>query len=235
MTASVRTFLLVSCAALIGVTGSAYPQTMYRCGKSFQDRPCDSAQPGQVMGRSAAPVVAPASGSNSPAVPGTGAGAAQCAERGIAAQKIKWEREAGMSEQAQLSLPKSNAQRQLIVDVYQRQGSAPQIRAAVEADCIKENERQAQAAALSIAAAKLLEQNPPLPAVPRVTAEASNRTVAEPMVAAQDVSRRDRCADLQRSADGVRERQRVGGGGARMDALNRERQEIDKRLGDAGC
>lgn len=235
MTAIVRTFLLVSCAALIGVAGSAYPQTMYRCGKSFQDRPCDSGQPGQAIGRSAAPAVATASGGNSPAVQGTGSGAAQCAERGIAAQKIKWEREAGMSEQAQLSSPKSDAQRQLIVDVYQRQGSAPQIRAAVEADCIKENERQAQAAALSIAAAKLLQQNPPPPAVPRIAADVPNRSVTEPVVAAQDLSRRDRCAELQRSADSVRERQRAGGSGARMDALNRERQEIDKRLGDAGC
>ncbi len=237
MTLILRKFLLATCAALVGVAGNAYPQTMYRCGKSLQDRPCDISQPGQAIGRTTAPAdtaTQVGSGATTAARSGTAGGDAQCAQRGVEAQKIKWEREAGMTEQAQLSLPKSNAQRQLISDVYQRQGSAPQIRAAIEADCIKDNERRAQAAAMIEAASKLLPQNSPPSSAAPVTA-ASNADVAKQKIAVDDTSRIARCADLQRSADSVRERQRTGGSISTMEALSREQQKVDKSRSDAGC
>lgn len=233
MTRPVSKLLLVTCVALIGVAGNAYPQTMYRCGKSLQDRPCDAGQSGQAIGRTSAPAEGVASKTAGKSV--TASSDAQCAQRGIDAQKIKWEKEAGMTEQAQLSLPKDGAQRQLISDVYQRQGSAPQIRAAVEADCIKENERQAQAAAVIAAAAKLLPQNSPSPSASPVVVTMPSGNLTSQKATDDSTSRVARCAYLQRSADDLRERQRIGGSSSTMDALNRERQQIDRSISETGC
>lgn len=232
MTQTIQNLLLVICSTLIGVAGSAHSQTMYRCGKSLQDRPCDIGQPGQAIGRTSAPSEATASTSaDRPAITN---GDAQCAQRGIDAQKIKWEREAGMTEQAQLSSPKYASQRQLISEVYQRQGSAPQIRAAVEADCIKEKERRAQAAALIDAAAKLLPQTPTQPSAPPVAAISSG-DLATKKVTGDDSARLKRCANFQQSADSLRDRQRRGGTISTMDALNREQRILDKDRSEAGC
>jgi hypothetical protein len=234
-----RQIFFVVCMAQIGVANNVYSQTMYRCGKTFQDRPCDSGQTGQAIGRAtsaADPAIAGGSSAGQPMRAGGEIAAAQCAQRGIDAQKIKWEREAGMTKEAQLSLPKSSDERRLIADVYMRQGSAPQIRAAVESDCLKDAERRAQAAALMMEAGKLLvDQNPSPPPATRVTADVPSTATAQPQVDLKEESRKGQCADLQRSADGVRQRQRTGGSGASMEALNRERQGIDQRLRDAGC
>lgn len=107
---------------------------MYRCGNAYQDRPCEG-EPGKVIG------------SGSPSSSSSGS-YAECNLRGEKAQKISWIRETGVMEEKQLASAKSYADKKLIQEVYQRRGTAVEIRAAVEADCRDEKDRAAQAAGL---------------------------------------------------------------------------------------
>jgi hypothetical protein len=141
------------CAAL-ALCGAAHAQkNLFRCGNSYQDRPC-ATEPGKVIGKSGAPAATP---------PATGATPATvdlaCTRRGAQAQKIMWAREAGATAETQLATAATPADRKLVADVYDRRGSSVEVRAAIEADCSAEKARNAQAAALMEAAAKLQGQD----------------------------------------------------------------------------
>ena len=126
-------------------------QTMYRCGNAYQDHPCGGGQAGKVIGVGSSPNAASTAAAASRV-------SAQCSQRGIAAQKIKWIREAGETQQQQLAAASGSADRSLVADVYSRQGTSVEVRAAVEADCMAEQDRAAQAAALLEAANRLQER-----------------------------------------------------------------------------
>lgn len=107
---------------------------LYRCGNAYQDRPC-AGEVGKVV--------------SSGAAPSGGSGVTpECVQRGEKAQKVAWIRETGVMEEKQLAGAKSAFDRSVIQEVYQRRGTAVEIRAAVEADCRDAKERAAQAAAL---------------------------------------------------------------------------------------
>jgi hypothetical protein len=117
---------------------------VYRCGKVYQDRPCEGAQPGKAMtGLGASPKAADSSPAASP---GTAANPV-CVRRGTDSQKIVWSREAGATEEKLLSEESNAARRQLISDVYRVRGTAPQVRARIEAECHAEMAEKARAAA----------------------------------------------------------------------------------------
>lgn len=132
---AVRLGLLVAAA-------SAGAQTMYRCGSVYQDRPCANAQDSRVIGR------------GQPAEPGAAAPAvdAECAARGEVAQRIMWRREAGMTAAEQRSVHREHVL--ILDDVYRRRGTSVEVRRAVEADCVAEKTRSAEAALIE-AMAKL--------------------------------------------------------------------------------
>jgi hypothetical protein len=76
-----------------------------------------------------------------------------CRQRALAAEKIRWAKEGGRTlEQAQDADP---ANRVFLQNVYERPGSAAEVRLAVEADCREEQRRAEEAARLSAAAAAL--------------------------------------------------------------------------------
>ena len=68
----------------------------------------------------------------------------ECTLRGEKAQKISWIRETGALMERQLAGAKSPAEKKLIQDVYQKRGTAVEVRAAVETDCREEKERMAR-------------------------------------------------------------------------------------------
>lgn len=111
------------------LTAPASAQTMFRCGNTYQDKPCDGGQAGKVIGNTRMPQTAAASAD--PA----------CARRGAEAQKIKWGREAGRTEEVALAAAGSEDQRKLVSDVYSRGGTSSDLRAAIEADCAAEKEK----------------------------------------------------------------------------------------------
>lgn len=128
-------------SALLCTALPASAQKMYRCGSVYQDRPCASGTESKTLSGGGVPT---ATASAASAV----AADAECTKRGSAAQKIKWVREAGKTEEQQLVGATSQYDRDLIADVYQRQGTSGQVRAAIEADCMQAKQRAAQAAAL---------------------------------------------------------------------------------------
>ena len=78
--------------AAMALCAPAEAQTMYKCGRQYQDRPCDAGQQGKVVGGAAPSQAAPKPGAD-----------AECAQRGSAALNIIWAREGGATAERQLS------------------------------------------------------------------------------------------------------------------------------------
>lgn len=110
------------------LTQPALAQTLYRCGNTYQDKPC-SGQAGKV-------VTVLKSGEAGP-----GLVDAQCSRRGSDAQKLMWARETGALESDMAAKAKTASERELVAVVYRQNGSSAQVRQAVEAACIAEKER----------------------------------------------------------------------------------------------
>ena len=222
--------LLLTLALACGAA-SAWSQTMYRCGNAYQDHPCSGGQQGRVIGTAAGPEAARASASSPQ-------GSAQCAQRGIAAQKIKWMREAGRTQQEQSAAGGADAN--LIADVYNRQGSSTQVRAAVEADCNADQERAAQAAALVDAASKLKAGSASAAARPAASASQGGAAPQQPATdktAANDAADRLRtCQQLINQRNDISNRQRAAGNSASsMASLQQQYLEAGERMRAAGC
>ncbi len=216
----------IACSAL-----PASAQTMYRCGNAFQDHPCASGQAGQAIGTNASPAAARPSGP-APRL------SAECAQRGIAAQKIKWMRDAGKTQQDQLAAAGQD-QQDLIADVYRRQGTSVQVRAAIEDDCMAEQERTAQASALLAAANRAKGGSGPAAppgndsvATAPTSAPPSARNMAEANAAA---SKKATCQQLNSALEDVRSRQRSGGDVGIMETLRQQASDLANRRRAAGC
>lgn len=117
---------------LMACMGAAMAQTLYRCGNSYQDKPCANGQQGKVItvlkGADASPV---------------SLNDAKCSQRGQEAQKLMWARESGVLEADMLAKAKSASERDLVGTVYRQRGSSAQVRQAVEAACVAEKDRAA--------------------------------------------------------------------------------------------
>lgn len=119
---------------------------MFRCGSSYQDRPCDAGQPAKVINSSgvardqkpttlppASPLVATGA-----AVAPVGAAKvdAECAALGNRAKQVVWAKESGKTAEVQLAAATTEGDRRLIADVFNRRGSSLEVRQAVETDCM---------------------------------------------------------------------------------------------------
>jgi hypothetical protein len=233
-----KTLALIGAVAFMWPILNAQAQKMYRCGNSFQDLPCAGAQQGKVVGNVGTPT----------ATASTPVKDVQCTRRGAEALKIVWMRDNGASKERQISDLNSNSAfagnreegRQLVESVYSRRGSAPEVRAAIEAECIAEKERFAQAAALAAAAMRLQGGSPAAPTGPSGGAgepdlsklEARQR---EEITANEEAFKKSRCADLANQYESLRSRERAGGSIGTMDRLNDQRRALDQRKQSEGC
>lgn len=218
--------LLLAGAFLLNGTVSA----QYRCGKVYQDTPCEG------QGKSGGAITSSSVHEVRPSAAASGKDE-YCTRRGLAAQKIKWGRESGLTAETQLSATSDPEEKRLISDVYRRSGNSIEVRNAVEADCLAEKERAAQAAALIAAAAKL-QGNPPAQPQPLSASAASSGTASQKQDSssnAEQVAMQNRCRNLNAERDRIVGQQRAGGGAAHMESLNRQRQQMDKNIRDAGC
>jgi hypothetical protein len=226
--------------AAMALCASVGAQTMYKCGRQYQDRPCDAGQQGKVMGGAAPSQPAPKAGAD-----------AECAQRGSAALIVVWAREGGATAERQLSdievkntSPSKKAEeRKLVQDVYQKRGSAPEIRAAIEADCAVEKEKAAQAAALAAAAARLQgDIQPAAPVTPATSSGPSDQDLKaaeerrrQEMAANEAERKRRQCASLNADLERNRSSQRASGSIASMEKLNEQRRRIEGQVREAGC
>lgn len=224
------TLTIITTGLFLMLYASAQAQTMYRCGNVYQDRPCAD-QPGRVIGNNTKASPPP----TELAIDG------ECSQRGAAALKIVWARESGRTEEMQLSSSTHPGERKLISDVYRKRGSSVDVRSAIEADCVAEKERAAQAAALINAAGKLTAQDRPAPtSTQNEAAEAAARAAARKGLEASAEQRKAadkkaRCDTLTARVDSIRKQQRSGGSVSVMEGLNQQHRDADKALGEAGC
>jgi hypothetical protein len=221
-----------ACLLAMAVTG-LQAQVMYRCGKTFQDRPCEAGVTEQRInngGARADSAASPTTASRS-----SSRFAQFCARRGEHAQRITWQREGGATLERALNDARGDAaMATLVQDVYARRGSAPDVRASIESECIVEQEKAAAAAdalrTLQQDAAKAAPAgNAPPPATSQpagagTAAQASGGSQQNPM-----------CDSWRRDKDSIESRLRAGGTVARMESLQRERRDVEKKLSDARC
>lgn len=229
-----RILRLLLAGAIASFAMAASAQTMYRCASSYQDHPCAGGQAGTVIG-----VGSPASSAQTAA--GTSASSAHCAQRGNAAQKVSWMREAGKTEQEQEASVSGMAQRDLIAEVYSRHGSAVQVRAAVEADCMAEEQRAAQAASLVEAANRLRGGSGTAGARIESTGDTTAPTAAAMPTARDNVAaneaanKKARCEGLTSQINDILARQRARNGAAATEQLRQQYRDATDRLRAAGC
>ena len=220
-----KMLVLIGAVALMGPVLHANAQRMYRCGNAYQDRPCEGAQ----QGREVRDFSGPAAAVNGQTTD------AQCARLGEEAMKIIWARESGATREQQLA---SRPQDQWVIDnVYMKRGTAPEIRASVEAACMAEKERQA--AALAAAAARVqgtATVPPPSSQGPSAAdmARFQERQDAE-IAANQAAFKQSRCANLSRQSEDLRSKERAGGSSATMARLHDLRTSLEETRRREGC
>jgi hypothetical protein len=153
--------------------------------------------------------------------------------------KIMWAREAGASAERQLSETNRADERKLIIDVYQKHGTAMEVRAAIEADCIAEKERLALAAQLAATAAKLSGQSQSPQAMPRGPSDAEMKAAESQRMEEQDTRNANmkeaRCGNYETQIENIRKSQRAGASARGMESLNQQRRDVEKTKRDAGC
>jgi hypothetical protein len=225
---------LAFCLALLA---SGHSYALFRCGNVFQDRPCDSESAQKAAATLAAKPKAGSSAAIAASASTNGATvspfAMECAKLGKNSLDIIWKREAGSLREAQ-SAKGSSEHRKLVDAVYDRRGSAPEIRASIEADCIGEKQRAADAAA---AIAAIAAQGG-LPAVAASPAVAVAPTAAAPAPATAVAKKNDNaseCADLNNKLSSLKDRARQGGGASTMEQINKERRTVDSNISAAKC
>ncbi len=223
-----RTAAYILCAlAWLAVPASAAGKSMYRCGNSYQDTPCEGGTEVKRTGKATTTVSAE-----------TQAVDAECTSRGQASLKIVWAREAGATMERQLADAKAGEQRRLVASVYEKRGSAPAIRSQIEAECQAEQDKMRQVQALAAAAAKLQEGLPR--DAPASNAGAPQQSAPETFAerqsaAASAASKKATCARLSESMESLRQQQRAGGSTAAMDRMNQQKRNLEAVLRSNEC
>lgn len=229
-------------AAVLLICAQAQAQRMYRCGNQYQDTPCGGGQKGQTVNTSG-------SGKS----PGQSSSDPECARRGAAAQQLMITREAGVTREKQLasidtknlSLGQNLAEKNLVASVYSKRGSTPEVRAAIEAECVADKENATQALALRQAAAALEEKGAVKPATGNTAAQpaavtGSNGQSTQPAGATSasndaDAAKKAQCSAFTAQLDSIRASQRTSGSASQMESLNERRRGIENQQRSAGC
>lgn len=229
------------CAALFALLAASSAHALYRCGNAYQDKPCANSEADTRVTPSGRPATTAAT--SPPAVGATQApaGAAfahTCARWGQEAQKVAWKREAGATQDKQLAELARNGSRDemamIIASVYSRRGSAPEIRAAVEAECRAEKQQEADKAAALAALQPKGTRSVQTPAQGSEQAQDPGR-LQTMNTGSRAADQRAVCPGLRSMDADLREQMRAGGDAATMESLKAQRRRLDQRLSDARC
>lgn len=227
------------------VLAGAPALAMYRCGNVYQDKPCESG-PEIRLSPSGRPAAVPAPAPVAPAVrslsPVPSPFAMACARVGEQAQRIVWKREGGATQEQQLAEPPTvlspQEQARTIAAVYARRGSAPEIRAAIQAECIVDKQKEAQAAELLDPLRRQAGDPAGSPAAGTAPQAAPGSTGDSAQVrpaAASIKPSASTCASLRQSVDNAKARLRQGGSAATMEVLENGRRSAEASLRNSGC
>lgn len=222
---SIFVTMMLSSSAII-----AQPQTMYRCGSSYQDKPCANGQPGVAIGSVKASTKNSSDQSNAADVLDPA-----CKRRGEEAKKIIWMREAGAQKSDLLAKSISDEQSQLIADIYAVRGNSNDIRASIEKNCMQEREllRGLNKRTNPAADAETMQV---LRKVQQVLQEnekaASKNTSAEKIVMESESIPKKRlpCPNLKTQLEIVNANLRAGADAATMQVMQQQKKELEKDI-----
>lgn len=192
---------------------------MYRCGSSYQDRPCDNGQPGKIIGVNRAPTEA-----DKPKLE------LACIRRGEEAKKIIWQREGGAIQEKLLAEAGSAERRKLITDVYAIRANSAEVRAAIESDCMAEKSRERAYPYLQNETAPELSRTPQRSGPAAAAADKGADKLAENVA-----RKRALCEQLRQQLAANRNNQRSGGSVEAMESLNQQRRDGVSELKALGC
>jgi hypothetical protein len=225
-----KTWMGIAAGTVLMLLGAgAQAQKMHRCGNVYQDRPCDTAQPGtEVRNFDNAPRPVASAGTDT-----------QCRQRGIDSQKIVWSREGGALAEKLRAAAYSEDEKTLITEVYGKRGTAPEVRASIEADCIAAKKHAQEVTAALAATGKQPGSPAPgvAPARPQApesrAVEAGQGGDASALRSAE--SQKRRCNSINTKIEGIQNSQRSGGSVAAMESLNQRRRDAEAERDRAGC
>lgn len=216
----------------VGICFAAQPadaQSMFRCGNTYQDSPCQNAPASKTFNST--------TGSKSASTTPAPVTDVQCSGRGAEALKLTWQREAGKTLEQQLNGVTSPTQRALIEETYSIRASAPEVRTAIEQACVKRKEEAAKVAAL-IEAAKASNGA----ARPSASVSGATSAVAQQEQAASIAKPKDRadaagqpCESIQTQLSRIKDQQRQGGSISVQEDLNAQRRDLERRASAAKC
>ena len=228
----IASFGRTACVLLLSLLATGAAHAVYRCGNVYQDRPCDDKgpQPHLTPGMRATPEPAGAPSAITPASPF----AAACSRAGEEAQKVAWKREGGATRDQQMAEP-ANASRPamatIIDSVYRKRGTAPQIRAAIEAECVADKQKEADTAAALKALLQSQQSGTPAPAAAPAAAASAPAAAQKTSAAAPNPS----CAAWRSELDTINAEFRRGGNSAAMERLQSRRREVEQSMREGRC
>jgi hypothetical protein len=212
--------LIILAGLFYGIAAQA--QTMYRCGSTYQDRPCENGQQGKIIGTNRA-----ASASDKPKLD------ASCVRRGEEAKKIIWSREGGAIQQELLAATPSAERRKLISEVYAIRANSSEVRAKIESDCMDERLAERQFGYPGSANAAV---SPDTKRKAMTTGDGETKgTENDQHTNASTERKQAMCNMLKQQLSSNSNQQRAGADGENRDQLNQQRRDTDNALKSAGC
>lgn len=227
-----QAILPISIAMTLLTAGMATAQTMYRCGSNYQDRPCGAGQKEKAIGQATGPAAATGAAVQ-------GGTNADCRQRGQDSLIFvyAWEGGATLDKQLEDINRKNIAEsqkagnRKLVTDVYRQRGTAAAVRTRIEAECMKELEDRARAAALADALMKS-GARPPGAATTPAPAPAS---VRPPPGQSQADAKQQRCDGIDAQLRRNGSQQRAGGSISMLETLRNEQRELETQRRETAC
>jgi hypothetical protein len=213
-------------AMLLVFSVDLHAGNFYRCGNAYQDHPCVGQQQKSMTVKTEQTSVKKADG--------------YCSALGDKAKKIMWAREVGRTEQMQLEATNNPEERSLISEVYRKRGSSLDVKNQVEADCMAEKEKAAQAAALIKAAAQLqgsAKLSPPsqIPVTTVPQSSKLNTAAQQQSIASQTDGKKQECTSIKETIDSIYAEERQGALSQRMESLRQERNALEREAKQLGC
>ena len=155
------------------------------------------------------------------------------------AQQMVWKREGGATQEAQLSqLPSAGSRDEMtktLDSVYRKRGSAPEIRAAIEAECVAEKQQAADtAAAIKALQAQQAGANAPPPSS-AVNGRRTRTPKSLRKKSASETGPSASCAGWRSEVELDQRAFRKGGNAATMEQLQTRRRGVEKRLAEGRC
>ena len=228
----------------LGLMAASAAHAVYRCGNVYQDRPCDDKGPQTHLTPGMKNTPAPG-GTASPAAAAPSQFAEVCSRIGQDAQKVVWKREGGATQEKQMAeLPNTGNRAEaaaIIESVYRKRGSAPEIRAAVEAECVAQKQQAADtAAAIRALQTQQAQQGgmaaaPASTAAPAASGAGANPPAAAPQKTSLPAGPSSSCPSWRSELDSINAEFRKGGSAARMEQLQNRRRDTEKSLRDGRC